>query len=56
MHARYRFVQYAAVCHYCPFVCVYGEPDGVKTRHKVYYKVSPRQVLHIHTQMNGNVF
>jgi len=27
MFARYRFVQYAAVCHYRPFVYVSGVPD-----------------------------
>jgi hypothetical protein len=29
MYARYRFVQYAAVCHYRPFVYVSGVPDWV---------------------------
>jgi len=33
MYARYRFVQYAAECHYRPFVYVYGVPDGVKPCH-----------------------
>jgi hypothetical protein len=33
--AGYRFVQYAAVCHYRLFMCVYGVPDGVKPCHRV---------------------
>jgi len=49
MYARYRFVQYAPVRHYRPFVYVYGVPDWVK----LYDKVSPSQVLHIHTYTNG---
>ena len=54
MYAHYRFVQYAAVCHYRPFVYVYGVPDRVKPCHRVYDKVSPHQVLHIHTKTDGN--
>jgi len=30
MYARYRFVQYAVICHYRPFVYVSGVPDWVK--------------------------
>jgi len=35
MYARYRFVQYATVCYYRPFVYVYGVPDWVKPCHRV---------------------
>ena len=51
---HYRFVQDAAVCHYHPFLYVYEVPDGVKPCHKLYDKVSPCQVLHIHTQTDGS--
>jgi len=56
MYACYGFVQYAAVCHYRSFVYVYGVPDRVKPCHrdKLYDKVLPRQVLHTHTQTDGN--
>jgi hypothetical protein len=30
MYARYRFVQYAAVCHYRPLVCASGVSDWAK--------------------------
>jgi hypothetical protein len=49
MYARYRFVQYAVVCHYRPFVYVSIVPDWVKPCHRLCDKVSPSQVLHIHT-------
>jgi hypothetical protein len=35
MYARYRFVQYTAVCRFRPFVYIYGVPDWVKPYHKV---------------------
>ena len=54
MYARYRFVQYAPVRHYRPFVYVYGVPDWVKPCHRLFDKVSPSQVLQIHTQTEGN--
>jgi hypothetical protein len=31
MYARYRFLQYAAICHYRPFVYVSGVHDWVKS-------------------------
>jgi hypothetical protein len=37
IYARYRFVQYAAVCHYRPFVYVSGEPDWEKSCHRVWF-------------------
>ena len=54
MCSRYRFVQYAAVCHYPLFVYVSGVPDGVKPCHRLHDKVSPSQALQIHTQKDGN--
>jgi hypothetical protein len=54
MCARYRFVQYAALCHYRPFVYVSGVPDWVKTCHRLYDTVSPCRVLHIHKETDGN--
>jgi len=35
MCARFKFVQYAAVCHYRPFMYVSGVPDWVKPCHRV---------------------
>jgi len=35
MYARYRFVQYAAICHYHPFVYMSGVPDWVRPCHRV---------------------
>jgi len=35
MYAHYRFEQYAAVCHYCPFVYVSGAPDSMTRFHPV---------------------
>jgi len=35
MYTRYRFVQYAAVCHYRLFVYISGVPDWMKPCHRV---------------------
>jgi len=39
MYARYKFLQYAAVCHYRPFVYVYGVTDWVNPCHRLKYIV-----------------
>ena len=41
MYTPYRFVQYAAVCHYRPFVYAYGVPDWVKP---CYFQVTYRVI------------
>jgi hypothetical protein len=47
MYARYRFVLYAAVCHYRPFVYVYGVPDGVKPCHRVFTQSGTRLCMYL---------
>jgi hypothetical protein len=40
MYIRCVFVQYAAVCHYCQFVCVSGAPVRLRSGHSVYMCMS----------------
>jgi hypothetical protein len=47
-------MQYVAVCHYRRFVRVSGTAVQVRSDHRIYDQISPRQELQTHVQTNGN--
>ena len=54
MYVHCVFVQYAAVCHYRPFVCMSGAPARVRSGHRIYDQITPGEELHTHIQTDGN--